>query len=338
MKEALFYKKENDGKVLCELCPHFCRLRNGQVGVCGVRQNREGVLYSLVFGKAIAINVDPIEKKPLFHVAPGSSSLSVATAGCNFHCMFCQNHNISQLDSIDLIDQYSRDVSPQQIVAAANERSCDSIAYTYTEPTIYFEYAYETAKLAHAENILNVFVTNGYINPAPLKHISPYLDAANVDLKSFNDKFYRKLIGAKLPPILEILRLMKKLNIWIEITTLVIPGENDSVEEFQQIAGFIKNELGEETPWHISRFYPNYKMMSYSPTPVSTIQQAHTIGREQGLRYVYVGNVPGEISESTFCYNCGEMVIERRGFQVRKKQLQSGKCQHCQTPIDGLGL
>jgi len=338
MKEALFYRKTRENRVVCELCPHFCKLKNGQIGICHVRKNVDGILYSLVYGKAIAVHVDPIEKKPLFHVAPGSTSFSIATVGCNFHCKFCQNHDISQISKIEEISRYSRELSPEQVVTMAKQNNCTSIAYTYTEPTIYFEYAYDIARLAHAEGILNVFVTNGFINPEPLKFISEYLDAANIDLKSYRDDFYKKLVGAKLSPVLETLKLMKKLNIWVEVTTLIIPGENDSDVELNQIARFIKNDLGEGTPWHISRFYPHYQLSSYPPTPVSALEKAFEIGKKNGLRYVYLGNVPGSDAESTYCSHCQKLLIKRYGYQILEHHIVSGKCEFCGTPLDGLKL
>ena len=338
MKEAMFYQQIEDDRVQCELCPHFCKLNTDQIGICGVRKNIAGKLYSLVYGKAVAVHVDPIEKKPLFHVAPGSQSFSMSTVGCNFHCKFCQNHDISQVKNTDTINRFSRELSPKDLVKMAKQNNCLSIAYTYTEPTIYFEYAYDTAKIAHENGLLNVFVTNGYINPKPLEFIQDYLDAANVDLKSFSDDFYRKLVGAKLAPVLDTLKLMKKLNIFIEVTTLVIPNENDSKQELNAIASFIKNELGPETPWHISRFYPQYQLTDHSPTPISTLNRAREIGLDQGLRYVYLGNVPGTESENTYCYNCSKLLIERYGYQIIENNIQSGKCKFCGVKIDGVKI
>lgn len=338
MKEALFYRQLDDEMILCELCPHFCKLRKNQVGICRVRKNVSGKLYSLVYGKAVAVHVDPIEKKPLFHVAPGSQSFSMATVGCSFHCKFCQNHDISQVESAEAMIHFSQEWSPEDLVTMARQNKCLSIAYTYTEPTIYFEYAYATAKIAHENGLLNVFVTNGYINPEPLELIHDYLDAANVDLKSFNENFYRKLVGAKLAPVLDALKLMKKLNIFVEITTLVIPNENDSDHELTAIASFIKNELGPETPWHISRFYPHYQLADHSATPIATLNKAREIGLEQGLRYVYLGNVPGAESENTYCYSCGKLLIERYGYQIIENNIQKEQCKFCGTKIDGLHL
>lgn len=338
MKEAMFYNTIEDERVACELCPHFCKLKQDQIGICGVRKNISGKLHSLVYGKAIAVHIDPIEKKPLFHVAPGSHSFSISTVGCNFHCKFCQNHDISQVRSTDTMNRFSQQLSPDELVRMAKQNSCISIAYTYTEPTIYFEYAYDTAKIAYENGILNVFVTNGYINPSPLQYIHEYLDAANVDLKSFNKNFYKKLVGAKLTPVLDTLKLMKKLNIWIEVTTLIIPGENDSREELTEIASFIKNELGAEIPWHISRFYPQYLLTDHLPTPFATLEKAREIGLAQGLRYVYLGNIPGTDAENTYCFNCNKLLIKRYGYHINENNIISGNCSFCGVKIDGLLL
>ncbi|NOZ62514.1 MAG: AmmeMemoRadiSam system radical SAM enzyme [Calditrichaeota bacterium] len=338
MKEAMFYRQLENEKVECTLCPHFCKLNNGQIGVCRVRQNKNGKLYSLTYGKAVAVHVDPIEKKPLFHVAPGSRSFSVATVGCNFKCKFCQNYDISQVPDLSIIDRYSQQFTPRDLVEMAVRNHCKSIAYTYTEPTIFYEYAFDTAQLAHKLGILNVFVTNGYISPEPLEKIKSILDAANVDLKSFSDKFYRKFTGARLQPVLDTLKLMKKSDIWVEVTTLVIPGENDSPEELTKIAKFISSELGQETPWHVSRFYPQYHLQTHSSTPVSTLELAFKIGKKQGLHYVYVGNVPGSEGENTVCPNCGKMLVRRIGYQIQENNIENGACKFCGKSIAGLGL
>lgn len=338
MKEALFYRQLDDDNVICELCPHRCLLKENQIGICGVRKNVLGKLYSLVYGRAVAVHVDPIEKKPLFHLAPGSRSFSMASVGCNFRCKFCQNHDISQVIQAQHALHLGQDLSPDELVSMAKKNSCLSIAYTYTEPTIYFEYAYNTARIAQEHDILNVFVTNGYINPPPLQLVKDYLHAANVDLKSFSDHFYRKIVGGKLAPVLDTLKLMKKFNIWIEVTTLLIPGKNDSPEELLDIARFIKNELGEETPWHISRFYPQYQLEDLPPTPVSSLMTAREIGMDQGLRYVYVGNVPGNEAEHTYCYRCGKLLIQRHGYQISQNNIISGDCKYCGTTIDGLKM
>ena len=334
MKEAMLYSPLEEGKVRCYLCNHHCIISPSKRGICGVRENQEGKLYTLVFGRAISLNVDPIEKKPIFHLYPGSTSFSIATVGCNFRCLQCQNHEISQMPA----DQGRIDgstVAPSKIVSLAKEHRCESISYTYTEPTIYFEYAYETAALASKDGIKNIFVTNGYMTEEALKTIQPYLDAANVDLKSFQEKFYKEICGSRLKPVLENLKLMREMGIWVEITTLVIPTLNDSDKEFEEIAQFIVS-LGPEVPWHISAFYPTYKMLNLPRTPASLLQRAREIGIKAGLRYVYWGNIPGEEGEDTFCPQCGRKVIERVGFRVVKNDVVKGECLHCHTKIDGI--
>jgi pyruvate formate lyase activating enzyme len=335
MKEAMLYSPSEDGKVQCFLCNHRCLIAPSKRGLCGVRENREGKLYTLVYGRAISLNVDPIEKKPIFHLFPGSTSFSMAAVGCNFRCLQCQNHEISQLprDYAGRIE--GSDVSPSKIVSLAKQYGCRSISYTYTEPTIYFEYAYETACQAHLEGIKNVFVTNGYMTGEALETIQPYLDAANVDLKSFREKFYKEICGAKVKPVLENLKKMRQMGIWVEVTTLVIPSLNDSDREFEEIAQFILS-LGPEVPWHISAFYPTYKMLDRPRTPVSSLHRAREIGTKVGLRYVYCGNIPGEEGEDTFCPRCGRKVIERVGFRVTRNDVVSGECRHCHGNIDGI--
>jgi len=334
MKEAMLYSPLEEGKVKCHLCSHRCVISPSKKGICGVRENREGTLFSLVFGRAISMNVDPIEKKPLFHLFPGSTSFSIATVGCNFRCLQCQNHEISQMPVDEKIIDGSV-VPPSKIVSLAKENRCRSISYTYTEPTIYFEYAYETAALASQEGIRNVFVTNGYMTEEALKTIQPYLDGANVDLKSYQEKFYKEMCGARLKPVLESLKLMKALGIWVEITTLVIPTLNDSEREFEEIAQFILS-LGAEVPWHLSAFYPTYKLINLPRTPAATLHRAREIGMKAGLRYVYCGNIPGQGGENTFCPHCGRIVIHRMGFRVVKNDVAGGECHHCHAKIDGV--
>jgi len=278
-----------------------------------------------------------VEKKPLFHFYPGTSAFSIATVGCNFRCDFCQNWEISQMPRNEgrIAGGY---VSPEAIVQAVKRYGSRSIAYTYTEPTIFYEYTYDIAVLAHKEGIANVYVTNGYMTPEMLEEFQPYLDAANVDLKAGKDEFYRKYCGARLQPVLESLKKMKEMGIWVEVTTLVIPGLNDSDEELRFIADFISQELGPETPWHVSRFHPHYKMYDRPPTPVSTLHRAREIGLKAGLRYVYEGNVPGSEGENTYCYNCGKLLIRRFGFEILEYRVKEGKCYNCGAPIDGVGL
>jgi len=335
MKEAMLYSSLDDGKVQCHLCNHRCLITLSKRGVCGVRENQEGKLYTLVYGRAISLNVDPIEKKPLFHLFPGSTSFSMAAVGCNFRCLQCQNHEISQLPR----DQKGRiegsEVSPSKVVSLAKQYRCQSISYTYTEPTIYFEYAYDVARQAREEGLRNIFVTNGYMTEEALEAIQPYLDAANVDLKSFKEKFYKEVCGATLKPILENLKRMRQMGIWVEITTLVIPTLNDSDQEFQEIAQFILS-LGPEVPWHISAFYPTYKMLDHPRTPAAALHRAREIGIRTGLRYVYCGNIPGEEGEDTFCPYCGQRLIARIGFRVNKNEVVDGACRHCRGKIDGI--
>ena len=334
MKEAMLYGPLEGGKVQCSLCNHRCTIAPSKRGICGVRENRDGKLYSLVFGRAISLNVDPIEKKPIFHLFPGSTSFSIATVGCNFRCLQCQNHDISQM-ALDNGRIEGSLAPPSKVVSLAKEYGCKSISYTYTEPTIYFEYAYETAALARQEGIKNIFVTNGYMTGEALKTIQPYLDAANVDLKSFQEKFYKEVCGARLKPVLETLELMRQMGIWVEVTTLVIPTLNDSDKEFEEIAQFILS-LGPDVPWHISAFYPTYKMLNLPRTPASLLHRAREIGVGAGLRYVYCGNIPGAEGEDTYCPHCGQKVIERVGFQVVKNEVVSGECRHCHSKIEGV--
>jgi len=336
MKEGMFYEKVEGEKVKCMLCPHQCLISPGKRGICGVRENRGGKLFSLVYGKAVSWAADPIEKKPFYHFYPGTTAFSFATVGCNLHCLNCQNYSIAHLPKNE-INIPGHNLSPEEIVILAKREGSKSIAYTYTEPTIFYEYAYETCKIAHEEGIKNVFVTNGYILPEPLKKIAPFLDGANVDLKSIKDDFYKKVCHGRLAPVLEGIRLMKELNIWVEITTLVIPGMNDSDEEFSKIADFIL-KLGEEIPWHLSRFYPAYKLTQYPPTPKETLHRARKIGLEKGLKYVYTGNVPGDEGENTFCPKCGKIVIKRYGYLIEEINIKEGRCKWCNNKIDGVGL
>jgi pyruvate formate lyase activating enzyme len=336
MTEARLYRKEEEKKVQCYLCSQHCLIKEGKRGICGVRENRDGTLYSLVYGKPIATHVDPIEKKPLFHFYPGSHSFSVATAGCNFRCRFCQNADISQ--AADMKTLPGAAMGPEEVVRAALQTGCQSISYTYTEPTIFFEYAQDMAVLAEDKGLKNIFVTNGFMTAEMLEAIYPHLHAANVDLKSFSDDFYRKQCGARLAPILENLVKMKKQDIWVEITTLIIPTLNDSDEELRELAGFIVRELGPETPWHISRFHPTYKLLDLPVTPIKTLQKAWSTGKEAGLHYVYTGNVPGDSAEKTYCHHCGSLLLDRYGFSILKNNLQKGSCPQCHTVLSGRGL
>jgi len=335
MKEAMFYESMTEKGLRCNLCYHRCKIKERKRGICGVRENRGGRLYSLVYGKIIAEHIDPIEKKPLFNFLPGSRAFSIGTVGCNFHCKHCQNSDISQYPHEHGGEMIGQDLTPDQIVTAAKAAGCETIAYTYTEPTIFYEFAYDTAMLARKEEIKNVFVSNGHISAEAARQIAPYLDAINVDLKAFTDKFYKEVCGARLNPVLETIRLMKELDVWVELTTLIIPGLNDGEQELRDIARFVKS-VGQEIPWHVSRFYPAYKLLDRPSTPVATLRRAREIGMEEGLRYVYEGNVPGEGGENTHCYACGARLIERYGLTLTRNRLQDGKCPGCGAEIDGL--
>ena len=336
--EAYLYEPLSENRVRCHLCQHRCVISEGRRGICAVRENRGGTLETLVFGKVIARHVDPIEKKPLFHFLPGSLSYSIATVGCNFRCRFCQNADIAQLpaDRRGLI--VGDEVTPQEIVADARRQRCASIAFTYTEPTVFFELAYETARLARGEGIRSVFVSNGYMTAEAVEMIAPYLNAANVDLKAFSDETYRHYCGARLEPVKETLREMKSRGIFLEVTTLIVPGMNDDPDELRRLASFIAADLGPETPWHISRFHPTYRLTDRPPTPLESLLEARRIGRDAGLRYVYTGNVPGEEGESTYCYQCGELLVDRMGFFIRRNRIENGRCPACGAAIDGVGM
>ncbi len=321
--------------VHCFLCAHHCRVAPGDRGLCGVRENKEGVLYTLVYGRPISIAVDPIEKKPLFHFLPGTRSLSLATVGCNFTCAFCQNADISQMPR-DHGQIVGRHLTPRQVVEEALASGCASISYTYTEPTIFYEYARDCAELASVAGLKNVFVTNGYMTAETLADIDGRLHAANVDLKAFSDEFYRTLVGARLKPVLDSIKRMHDMGIWLEVTTLLIPGRNDSEEELRKLAEFLV-AISPDIPWHVSRFHPSYRLMDVPPTPVTSLELALRAGHEAGLRYIYAGNVPGHDSESTLCPDCGEVAIERQGFRIMRNGTNQGKCPGCGADLHIVG-
>lgn len=335
MKEAILYQKLDGKKVKCSLCCQNCAISPGKRGICAVRENREGTLYTLVYGKIIARHIDPIEKKPLFHFYPGSKSYSIATVGCNFRCMHCQNYEISQYPK-QHTDIPGEDLTPEQVVGEAELTGCKSISYTYTEPTIFMEFAYDCAKLAHEKGIKNVFVSNGYTSPEATRLIAPYLDANNIDLKG-DESFYKKIVGAKLQPVLDTVRLMKELGVWVEVTTLIIPGYNDSEDFLKRAAEFIKS-VDPAIPWHVTQFYPTYKLLDRQRTPLSTLRRAREIGLSTGLKYVYEGNVPGEGGENTYCPSCSELLIERFGFSLAALKIKDSKCAKCGAQIDGAGM
>ncbi|MFB3925101.1 MAG: AmmeMemoRadiSam system radical SAM enzyme [Syntrophales bacterium] len=336
LKEALLYKKAEANKVSCYLCSHRCSIPDGGFGICNVRENRGGVLYTHAYGELIARNIDPIEKKPLYHFYPGTYSYSIAAIGCNFKCDFCQNWQISQAREAEELGLRSQAVRPEDVIKQAKQTDSKSISYTYTEPTIFFEYALEISRLAKKEGLANVFVTNGYMTAEMLHMMDGYLNAANVDLKSFRKDYYRKVCKGNLAPVLENIRTMHKSGIWIEITTLVVPGLNDSEQELREIADFIAG-VDRTIPWHVSRFHPQYRMDGRPATPMTVLNRAYEIGKEAGLHYVYLGNVSGK-GNHTYCHKCSRLLIERSGFSVRRYEITEGRCPQCGTRVEGVGL
>lgn len=337
MKEAHLWKKLTRGNVQCKNCAHYCVILPQEKGICGVRKNIDGSLFSLNYGKICAIEIDPIEKKPLFHFLPATKSLSIASVGCNFKCHACQNWHISQSSKINH-EIWGQEIDPQYIIGIAKENNCPSVSYTYTEPAIFSEFALETMKLAKKEKMKNVWVTNGYLSKELIGLISPFLDAANIDLKSFDEGFYKKYCDGRLEPVIDCLKTLKKKGAWIEVTTLVIPTLNDKATIFKNIAKFIKKELGDETPWHITQFCGeiSWKMQEIPATPQKTLNRARQIGIKAGLKYVYTGNVPGIDGEDTFCPNCKEKMIDRCGYFVRRRD-KKGKCAKCATRLNIIG-
>jgi len=330
-------KIEKTGKILCEACHQACVLDEGEVGICGIRHVKNDRLLLATYGKAAAVNIDPIEKKPLYHFLPGSRSFSVGTVGCNFRCKFCQNADISQYPKENEYRVFGRDMPPELIVEMALEHGCESVSYTYNEPVVFFEYAYDTAKLAHEKGLKNVFVTSGYETHKAIDTILPYLDAMNIDLKSFSNDFYKEICGARLKPVLDTIAYAWEKGIWVEVTTLVIPGLNDSDAELKQIAEFIAS-ISPDMPWHISGFYPQYKMLDRPPTPHETLNRAYEIGKAAGLHYVFVGNVFDEDRSSTYCPECKKKVIDRSGHlgEIVHNHLADGTCPACKAKIAGV--
>ncbi|MBW8002008.1 MAG: AmmeMemoRadiSam system radical SAM enzyme [Planctomycetes bacterium] len=338
MKKAVLWELGGEGKIQCNLCSWRCAISEGKLGHCKVRKNIGGVLYSLNYDKVCAANADPIEKKPLFHFQPGSYSFSIACMGCNFQCEFCQNWQISQV-AYDGGEIDGQATGPEEIVDAAVRASCQSIAYTYTEPTIFMELCADCGRLGKEKGLANVFVSNGYETREAIDFASEWLDGMNIDLKAFSDDYYRRLCKARLGPVLDTISYVaKETDIWLELTTLLVPGENDSDDELKQLAGFIAEKAGVDVPWHISRFHPNYKYRDSVTTPAESLKRAEEIGKSAGLRYVYLGNVPGSKSESTFCYKCGKNLIERVGYRIVNNDLENGKCPDCGVTIAGFEL
>ncbi len=338
MREALFYKKEGE-RVICTLCPHKCSLREGQIGACGVRVRKGDKLYTLVYGKLASIAVDPIEKKPLFHFYPSRQILSIATVGCNMFCKFCQNYTLSFFDGKGkTLDIYGQDVIPERLVKIAISYNSVGIAYTYNEPTVFYEFIRDTSILMKQSGLKNVWVTNGFIEKEAQLSLQGLVDAANNDLKFFSDKKYKKYTGGRLKPILETLKRWKKMGVWLEVTTLIIPEVNDDPAEIDDIIDFILNELGDETPWHISRFHPHFKMANHYPTPPETIRRIRERALEKGLKFVYSGNLWGDEGENTYCPNCGKLLIKRTGYNIEEYNIVNSKCKFCGYKISGEGL
>lgn len=338
MIRARLYETLSGSKVKCLACNHYCTIAPGDTGICGVRENRDGQLFSLVYDRVVATAVDPIEKKPIFHFKPGSLSFSIAAPGCNFKCRFCQNADISQVS--DREDPFAgrlagSAMTPETIVAKAVEHGCQSISYTYTEPTVFFELVLDTAMLAKDAGLANILVTNGFMSPKLLQASAAVLDAANVDLKSFSDKFYTRYCKGRLEPVKETLKTMVDLGIMMEVTTLVIPGLNDDPSELGRMASFIAEELGTSTPWHLSRFHPAFQLTQTGPTPVETLEKACDIALSTGLVHVYTGNVPGA-RENTCCSACGQIVVKRFGYSVENLLTQTNKCPGCGASVFGI--
>jgi pyruvate formate lyase activating enzyme len=331
--EARYYAKLPDREIECRLCPRFCRLGDKERGYCGVRENQGGTYYTLVYGKACTLNIDPIEKKPFFHVLPGTMALSMATAGCNVNCKFCQNWEISQVRP-EQVEHF--DLSPEMAAAKAAEAGCPSIAYTYSEPTVFFEYMYDTALRARRRGVRSLVVTGGHINPEPLADLLAVVDAIKVDLKGFSEGFYKTYVRGDLKPVLETIRTAAKSKVWLEIVYLVIPTLNDRPEDIREMARWVSNTAGADIPVHFSRFHPMYLMKNLPPTPLSTLEAARETALGQGLRFVYIGNVPGHAAESTYCPGCGQAAIRRVGYSIEAVRLKKGKCASCGTTIPGI--
>ena len=332
--QARLYESLPGSRVRCNVCQWRCVISTGKTGVCKMYQNRDGILYSLNYALASSVAVDPIEKKPLFHFFPASRVFSLGTWGCNFHCKHCQNWQISSVDHV--ISQGSEKLPPQAAVEQAKHYNCGGIAWTYNEPAVWFDYTLDSAKLARENNLYTVYVTNGYLTPEALDTIGPYLDAWRVDVKGFSDTFYRQLARvSRWKGILEVAkRAREKWGMHVEVVTNIIPTMNDDEEQLEGIATWIRDELGELTPWHVTRFYPMHQMSHLPPTPIATLERAYEIGRRAGLKFVYAGNVPGHKSESTFCYSCGKLVIQRWGYQTQILGLEGSRCRFCGAELN----
>jgi len=329
-KEAKFWKSIQNKDVQCLLCAHNCKIKEGKRGVCGVRENDDGRLYTLIYGSYSSMAADPIEKKPLFHFYPGTNALSFGTAGCNFKCDHCQNYGISTARPEDI---HMREMTPEDAVKLIKQYDCKGISWTYNEPAIWYEFTFDASKLAKKQGFYTCYVTNGYINEEPLREISPYLDAMNVDVKAFNDDFYKKICKAKLEPVKHTCELAKELDIHIEVTYLVIPEHNDSIEEIRSFCKWVVEKLGMETPVHFSRFHPDYKMTGVPATPFDKLKRSFEVAKESGILYPYMGNVPHGDYENTFCPKCGNTCIERYIFSGNVVGLTDSRCAKCGQKI-----
>ena len=331
-KEALFYKRLNGEDIQCLLCPRECVISEGKRGFCRNRENQEGTLYTLVYAKPAVVDIGPIEKAPLYHFIPGHFRLCITCASCNLRCKHCQNWHLSQ-KSFEELDHYS--YSPSEIVQQAKKQGLNSVSFTYTEPTVYYEYLYDISTLAKEKGIKTSIVSNGYISREPLLKLLTVLDAVKIDLKGFSEEFYKEVCSATLKPVLDSLLTVKKENIWLEIVNLVIPTLNDNPKMIDEMCRWIKLNLGQDTPLHFTRFFPNYKLNHLSPTPISTLESSYEIAKKNGLRYVYIGNVPGHIYNSTYCPSCNRNVIHRMHMDVIEMNLVNGKCKFCNAPLPG---
>jgi pyruvate formate lyase activating enzyme len=333
VREARYVEKLAEGRVECRLCPRKCQVADKERGYCGVRENKEGVYYTLVYSRVVALNIDPIEKKPLFHFRPGKEALSLATAGCNIECKFCQNWNISQFRPEQV---NASTITPKEMVGIAEQRGVPIIAYTYSEPVIFYEYMYDTAAEGKKAGIDSVMISNGYIRQQPMEDLLPQMAAVKIDLKAFTERFYQETCSGELKPVLDILQLLAKKNTWFEIVVLIVPTLNDDPSEIREMSRWIKAELGPDVPVHFTRFHPTYKIKSLPSTPVGTLERCHGIAREEGLNFVYCGNVPGHPTESTYCPKCSKAVVKRFGFSILENNIKNGLCAFCGQKIPGV--
>jgi pyruvate formate lyase activating enzyme len=332
VREAQFYEKQSGKSIKCKLCPRECVVGDRERGYCGVRENRGGTYYTLVHSRVATAHIDPIEKKPLFHFLPGTQAFSIATAGCNVNCKFCQNWEISQVRPEQVRSDYA---PPEKIASLAQENGCGAIAYTYSEPVIFTEYVLDCARAGRARNVPSVVISNGSIQETPLKRVCTSVDAIKIDLKSFSEKYYQEVVNGELKPVLSSLVTIRHAGVWLEIVYLVVPGRNDGDAEFRDLARWVKQNLGPDVPVHFTRFYPEYLLKNLPPTPIDTLERAKKIADAEGLHFVYIGNVPGNPAENTYCPKCGQPVVERAGFVVTQNRLRKGKCPGCQTTIPG---